>query len=88
MLDVLSIRRKYSQELMMLAADTASRLSYGRSGSQLIRSNPMDIPKATLLFKRWKPSWAGQFLPLLPLVFKSGMRKNRMQLKFENRLSF
>ena len=49
MLDVLSIRhRKYSQELRMLAADTASRLSYSKSKEQLLRSNSIEIPKATI----------------------------------------
>ena len=49
MLDVLQIRRRrYSQELRMLAADTASRLSYGKSKEQLLRSNSVDIPKATI----------------------------------------
>jgi hypothetical protein len=49
MLDVLQIRRKkYSQELRMLAADTASRLSYGKSKEQLMGSNSIEIPKATI----------------------------------------
>jgi len=49
MLDVLQIRRRrYSQELRILAADTASRLSYGKSREQLFRSNSIEIPKATI----------------------------------------
>jgi hypothetical protein len=48
-LDMLSIRRKrYSQELRMILADMAARLSYGDTRKQFMELTGVDVPKRTI----------------------------------------